>query len=104
MEIRKPQKAEFLFVFTNSIPRTFQTDFQFLSEELDTTYTTSVFVDEGSIASPTVTEFTEVIEGEEILNLTQANQVVVSVTIPSSSATLEGELNLKSKTTLLPRD
>ncbi len=92
-------KAEFLFIFTNSIPRSFETSFQFLSETNDTTYTTQTTVMEGTEASPIVTEFTETVEGEEILDLTSADKVVVSVSIPSADGTLEGTLNLKSKTT-----
>jgi hypothetical protein len=93
------KRAEFYFKFTNSIPRNFQVDFQFLSEVNDTTYTTSTAVDEGSISAPVITEFIQNVEGGDILRLTQANKVVVSVTIPSSDENLQGNLNLKSKTT-----
>ena len=93
------KRAEFYFKFTNSIPRNFQVDFQFLSEFNDTTYTTVTSVAQGSPAAPVVTEFIENVEGENILNLTQADKVVVSVTISSSNQNLEGILNLKSKTT-----
>lgn len=92
-------KAEFLFVFTNSIPRTFQSDFTFISEAGDVTYSASTLVSEGSLNDPVVTEFIEVVEGPQILELTQANRVVVTVTIPSSDLNLQGNLNLKSKTT-----
>ena len=93
------KRAEFFFRFTNSIEREFQVDFQFLSEQNDTTYVTGTTVNVGTTASPVVTEFIENIEGDAILDLTQANKVVVSVTIPSSNAQLEGALNLQSKTT-----
>ncbi|MEZ4778977.1 MAG: hypothetical protein R2786_06300 [Flavobacteriaceae bacterium] len=93
------KKADFLFIFTNSIPRSFQADFQFLDSLNSETYFTSTTVNMGNPATPVVTEFTETVEGAEILQLTQADKVVVSVTIPSSDATLEGALNLKSKTT-----
>lgn len=93
------KRAEFLFNFTNSIPRSFEVDFQFLSEENDTTYMTQANVLQGTPQTPVVTTFVENVEGEEILELTQANKVVVVVTIPSSSENLEGELNLQSKTT-----
>jgi hypothetical protein len=46
-----------------------------------------------------ITEYIENVEGDDILRLTQANKVVVSVTIASSEENLEGILNLKSKTT-----
>lgn len=93
------KRAEFYFRFTNSIPRDFQVDFQFLSEMNDTTYVTGTSVNEGTITTPVITEFTQNVEGADILNLTQANKVVVSVTIPSSNENLQGSLNLKSKTT-----
>lgn len=93
------KRAEFYFKFTNSISRNFQVDFQFLSEMNDTTYVAGTTVAEGSIANPVLTEFVENVEGDDILSLTQANKVVVSVTIPSSNENLEGILNLKSKTT-----
>ncbi|MBT0606610.1 hypothetical protein [Aequorivita echinoideorum] len=92
-------RAEFYFKFTNSIPRSFEVDFQFLSEANDTTYTTQTVVNEGSVSSPVITEFIENVEGEQILQLTSADKVVVSVTVPSSTVNVSGELNLKSKTT-----
>lgn len=92
-------KADFLFIFNNSIPRSFQADFQFLDSLNVERYFTSTFVEMGTPSNPVSTEFTETVEGEDIVQLTQSDKVVVSVTIPSSDATLEGELNLKSKTT-----
>ncbi|MCW8980229.1 MULTISPECIES: hypothetical protein [Altibacter] len=93
------RRAEFYFKFTNGIPRTFQVDFQFLSETNDTTYTTQTNVIQGTPQDPVITEFEEVVEGDDITRLTAASKVVVSVTIPSSNQTLEGTLNLQSKTT-----
>ncbi|WP_347374199.1 hypothetical protein [Aequorivita sp. Q41] len=92
-------RAEFYFKFTNSIPRSFLVDFQFLSERNDTTYVTATSVNSGTVAKPVNTEFFHNVAGEDILELTKANKVVVSVTIPSSEANLDGVLNLKSKTT-----
>lgn len=92
------KRAEFYFKFTNSIPRSFQVDFHFLSEANDTTYVAGTSVSAGMPTAPVITEYIENVEGDDILNLTQANKVVVSVTIPSSSENLEGTLNLKSKT------
>lgn len=93
------RRVEFYFKFTNSIPRNFQVDFQFLSEMNDTTYFAETSVDQGTLSTPVITEFIENIEGDAILELTKANKVVVSVTIPSNSENLDGELNLKSKAT-----
>lgn len=93
------KRAEFLFNFKNSISRSFQVNFQFLSEQNDTTYTVQTTVHEGTVAAPETTRFTETVEGEEIVQLTQANKVVVTVTIPSADENLEGTLNLQSKIT-----
>ena len=92
-------KAEFFFRFTNSIPRDFTVDFDFLSEQGELTYSTGTNVSSGDTQDPVITEFTETVEGDEITQLTMADRVVVSVTIPSSNASLQGALNLKSKTT-----
>lgn len=92
-------KAEFLFNFTNSIPRTFEVSFQFLSEENEETYLAQTAVDAGTELAPVLTQFLETVEGEDITQLTMADRVVVSVTIPSSNDSLTGTLDLKSKTT-----
>lgn len=91
------KRVEFYFKFTNSIARDFQIDFQFLSEMNDTTYVAATSVAQGTLSTPVITEFIENVEGDAILDLTKANRVVVSVTIPSSIENLEGTLNLKSK-------
>jgi len=93
------KRAEFYFKFENSIPRSFDTQFDFLSVENEITYTTSVAVQEGEPNQSVITEFTENVEGDQILNLTQADKVVVTVTIPEANESLEGNLNLQSKTT-----
>lgn len=93
------RKADFYFKFTNSIPRDFQVDFMFLSIENDTTYSAQTTVVNGTVQNPVVTEFEEIIEGDDILQLTMANRIVVAVTIPQADPDLEGELNLQSKTT-----
>lgn len=92
-------RAEFLFNFTNSIPRTFEVEFQFLNEMNEETYMTMTSVAAGTELVPVLTQFIDNVEGEEITQLTMANRVVVSVTIPSSDASLQGVLNLQSKTT-----
>lgn len=97
--LKNLQRVEFYFKFTNSIPRDFQVDFQFLSEMNDTAYVTGTSVLQGNVLNPVGTEFLENVEGDGILQLTQANKIVVSVSIPPNSENLEGSLNLKSKAT-----
>ena len=93
------RRVDFYFKFTNSIPRDFDVDFMFISEMNDTTYVMQTPVASGTLQNPVVTEFVEVVEGDDITNLTLSNRLVVSVTIPSADENLEGFLNLQSKTT-----
>ena len=93
------RKADFLFKFTNGIPRRFDVDFQFLDQENIETYSTQTNVDQGTPQNPQLTDFIQIVEGDDLIELTKASKVVVSVTIASSDENLEGELNLKSKTT-----
>ena len=92
-------RAEFYYKFTNSIPRDFLVDFQFLSEANDTAYVFQAFVDQGTLNNPVQSEHIDNVEGEEIIQLTLASKLVVSVTLSSSDENLEGNLNLQSKTT-----
>ncbi len=93
-------RADFLFRFRNSIPRSFVVDFEFLSEQNEITYSTSTTVPAGTEDNPaTPPDFIEIVQGDDIALLTQANKVVANVTIPSADASLVGALNLQSKTT-----
>ncbi|PQB04957.1 hypothetical protein [Aureitalea marina] len=93
------QRVDFLFRFTNSIDRTFQVDFRFISQQNDTVYTIPAQVINGSVSAPVLTEIFEVVEGDQIMNLTMANRLVVETEIASADPGLEGNLNLQSKTT-----
>lgn len=93
------KRAEFLFNFTNTINREFQVEFQFINEMNQETYYTSTTVSAGNVGNPVATQFIENVEGPEILELTMADRVVVSVTVETIDETVAGELNLQSKTT-----
>src|SRR5690606_3941254 len=66
------KRAEFYFRFSNSIPRSFVVDFQFLSEANDTTYVAQTTVAEGLPTVPVISEFIDNVEGDDILQLTKA--------------------------------
>ncbi|SRR5690554_6733608 len=93
------KRLEFYFKFTNSIPNDFQVDFQFLSEANDIAYDVRTSVLPGTLDSPVITALFENIAEQDILRITQANKLVVLVTIASADDNLEGTLNLKSKGT-----
>ena len=93
------ERVEFFFKFTNGIQRSFQVDFQFLSEQNDTTYVSQTTVSQGNTSNPVVTEYIDNVEGTSLEQLTLAEKVVISVTIPSSNANLDGNIKLQSKAT-----
>ena len=93
------QRVDFLFRFTNSIDRSFRVEFQFISEQDETVYSIPAEVVNGSVSSPVLTEVFQVVEGDQITNLTMANRLVVQTEIVSADPGLEGSLNLQSKTT-----
>lgn len=93
------KRAEFYFKYTNSIPKQFNVTYRFLSKTSDTTYTFENTVAPGSLETAVITERTKSIVGEELINFTTANRVVVIVTIPSSDENISGILNLQSKGT-----
>lgn len=93
------ERVEFFFRFTNSIPRNFDANFSFYSEEDELFYETGFLVDSGEISNPVVTEHTETLQDEAIEQLTQASKVVATILISSSGENLGGSLNLQSKGT-----
>jgi len=97
--VEKLKRVEFSFRATNSIQREFQVEFQFLTEENEISYSSQIPIDQGTVASPVVTEYIENVEGEALANLTMAGKVAVSVTIPSSNQNLDGTIKLESKAT-----
>jgi len=93
------KRIEFYFEFTNSIPRAFDINFDFLASNDDLNYSMNTTVAAGSSVMPVETIYVENIEGQEIEDLTKSNKVVVSASISSSDRDLEGTLRLRSKTT-----
>lgn len=92
-------KADFYFKNTNSFPIQFTTQYQFLDENNEIHYEIIIPVDAGTVINPVITEHAEVIEGENIVNLTMAEKVVVNILASSPVDNLDGSLNVQSKTT-----
>lgn len=93
------KKVDFLFKYTNSIPRQINVTYRFLSASSDTTYTIQNVVAPGSLQNVSMSENIENIEGNDLVNLTRANKVVVVISIPSADKNLPGNFNLQSKGT-----
>jgi len=93
------KKADFYFKFQNTVSSNFITQFQFLKPNNTLKYQVDIPIQAGSINSPTLTEYTEIIENDDVRDLTKAEKVVINITVPESIENLEGSLNLQSKTT-----
>ena len=91
--------ADFYFEFTNTIARGFNVSFDFLNNDNVSKYLMQTTVSPGSENTPVVSYFVQSLDVLQIKELTKANKVLVTVTIPSSSNDLSGVLNLQSKTT-----
>ena len=91
--------ADFYFEFTNTIARGFNVSFDFLNNDNVSKYLMQTTVSPGSENTPVVSYFVQSLDVLQIKELTKANKVLVTVTIPSSSQDLSGVLNLQSKTT-----
>lgn len=91
--------AEFLFRVTNTFPVGLDANFTFLSEENEPFYTINFPIQISEDGNPVLTEFTQMVTGEDIELLTQNDKVIVNITIETGNQSLEGVLNLQSKTT-----
>ena len=91
--------ADFYFEFTNTIARGFNVSFDFLNNDNVSKYLMQTTVSPGGENTPVVSYFVQSLDALQIKELTNANKVLVTVTIPSSSQDLSGVLNLQSKTT-----
>lgn len=93
-------RAEVFFKFTNSIPRSFLTQIEFLDDDDLPRYMFEIPVAGGSLTEPVITEHFEIFETpDDILDITGSSQVVITITVPESPQGLEGTLNLQSKST-----
>ena len=93
------KQVDFLFRFTNTVPRAFAVDYRFIGEQNDTTYTFGTTVPVGSVDEPALHEFLEVVEGDAVVELTKANRLVVEVTIEGPDPVLPGSLEMQSAAT-----
>lgn len=94
------KRAEVYFRINNSIPRTFNTQIDFLNTGNEVRYSFAIPVQAGSVTTPVLTEHIQVVDTEaDITALTSSDKVVVTVSVPESTQELEGSLNLQSKTT-----
>jgi len=91
-------RAEFLFKSTNSLPVDFISKIDFLNASYEVFYTIQFPVNSGTINNPTITEFIQVIEGNDMELLTQADKVIVSINASTSVENLEGVYKFQSKT------
>lgn len=92
-------EAEFFFRVSNTFPVGLDADFTFLSEENEPFFNINFPIQLSEDGSPVLTEFTQLVTAEDIELLTLNDKVVVTITIQTDDQSLEGVLNLQSKTT-----
>jgi hypothetical protein len=91
-------RAEVFFRLTNSIPRDFELEVEFMTLANEVQYQFGIPIAAGSVGAPVITEHIEIFETtEELQALTNSSRVVISVSSPESVEALEGTLNLQSK-------
>lgn len=90
------KRIVFSFEIENNIQREFQLDFEFLNRGNNVVYTSQIIVVSGTIENPTVIEYIDTVEGQDLSNLTKAERLAVSVAIESSNQNLNGNINLQS--------
>ena len=92
-------RADFYFRNTNSFPVSFLAQYQFLNDNNEIKYEVIVPVQAGNNIDPAITEFTEIIENNALVNFTMATKVVVNTIATSSLNNINGNLDLQSKAT-----
>lgn len=91
-------RAEVFFKLTNSIPRDFKLEVEFMTLANELQYQFEVPISGGTIDAPVITEQLEVFEtAEALVSLTRSSRLVISVSSPESLGGLDGTLNLQSK-------
>ncbi|MDC7997610.1 hypothetical protein [Gilvibacter sediminis] len=91
-------RAEVFFKLTNSIPRDFQLEVEFMTLNNEVQYQFDIPIAAGTVAAPVITEHLEVFDtAAELGPLTSSSRVVISVSSPETVETLDGTLNLQSK-------
>lgn len=92
-------RADFYFRNSNSFPVSFLAQYQFLNDNNEIKYEVIVPVQAGNNIDPVITEFTEIIENNALVNFTMATKVVVNTIATSSLNNINGNLDLQSKAT-----
>ena len=92
-------RVDFYFRNTNSFPVSLETQYQFLNDNNEVKYELTIPIQDGNTINPVVTEFTEIIENNDLIDFTTATKVVVNTIATSSLNNINGNLDLQSKAT-----
>lgn len=94
------KRAEFYFLFSNSIPTSFDANIQFLNANNRLRYQLNLEVLPGELNTPVLTERIEILETPaDIRDITRSSKVVINLSIPDLPPTSEGSISLQSKAT-----
>ena len=92
-------RVDFYFRNTNSFPVSLESQYQFLNDNNEIKYELTIPIQDGNINNPVVTEFTEIIENNDLIDFMMATKVVVNTIANTSLNNIDGNLDLQSKAT-----
>jgi len=90
-------RVDFYFRNTNSFPVFLESQYQFLNDNNEIKYELTIPIQDGNVNNPIVTEFTEIIENNDLIDFMMATKVVVNTIANTSLNNIDGNLDLQSK-------
>lgn len=91
------EQVEFSFKYLNSFPQNFTSTIYFLSENNRVQHEVDFFIEEGSLANPTISENIDIIGPDRIDIIKRSIKMVVEIEVLPNSEPFTGELNFQSK-------
>ena len=92
-------RADFYFRNTNSFPVPLESQYQFLNDNNEIKYELTIPIQDGNVNNLDLTEFTEIIENNDLIDFMMATKVVVNTIANTSLNNIDGNLDLQSKAT-----
>jgi len=96
-------RVDFYFKNTNSFPVSLETQYQFLNDNNEVKYELTIPIQVGNANNSVITEFTKIIENNDLIDFTMATKVVVNTIANTSLNNIDGNLDLQSKATFYLR-
>ena len=76
-----------------------ESQYQFLNDNNEIKYELTIPIQDGNVNNLVITEFTEIIENNDLIDFMMATKVVVNTIANTSLNNIDGNLDLQSKAT-----